>query len=95
MTQNAVLFEDELCLVVNIRDISDIKKLEDYTRISKFKSVILASTSHELRNPLSCIISTLNSMEDGLPDALQHSFKIARISSNLMLFLLNDILDYS
>lgn len=92
---NYVQFEDQISLLVSLRDVTFIKELEDQKRISSFKSVILASTSHELRNPLNGILTMLDVMEPEIPHSLDESFTVARKSSNLLLFLLNDILDYS
>jgi signal transduction histidine kinase len=58
------------------------------------KTLIFAKAAHEFRNPLSGIISSLDLLEDKV-DRINDmdSFKIAKNCSNLMLFLVNDILD--
>ena len=64
--------------------------------MSHMKTVAFASAAHEFRNPLNAIVTTL-----GLLSPLIQSEKgkqyctIARNCSNLMLFLVKDILDFS
>lgn len=70
VSQNIVEFEGKMSLLVTIRDISAVKELEDHKRISKFKSVILASTSHELRNPLNGVLSMLDNMSESISEDL-------------------------
>lgn len=55
-----------------------------------------ASAAHEFRNPLNAIVSTLDILEP-LVDQRQGKpyFNLAKNCSNLMLFLIKDILDYS
>jgi CheY-like chemotaxis protein len=52
--------------------------------------------SHELRTPLNGIIGTSNLlMQETSPEELQKHFELLRYSSEHMLHLINDVLDYS
>ena len=60
------------------------------------KTVLFASAAHEFRNPLNAIISSI----DILHDKVNHEtggkyYLIAKNCANLMLFLVNDILDFA
>lgn len=59
---NIVDYDDNLSILVTLRDVSIIQELQDHKRISKFKSDILASTSHEIRNPLNGLLAMLENM---------------------------------
>ncbi|MBI3720541.1 MAG: response regulator [Sphingobacteriales bacterium] len=89
---------------LNIIDISDIKKAEaalkeakeKAERLAEVKSKFLSNMSHELRTPLNGIIGTTNLLihESHMPTQRQH-YDILKYSSEHMLNLINDILDYS
>jgi len=57
----------------------------------------MATTSHEFRNPLNGIMGMLQLLEPKLKEdpVASYQWKIAFNSCNLLLFLVNDILDYS
>lgn len=97
-------FEGKRLKKLNIIDISDIKKAEaalkeakeKAERLAEVKSKFLSNMSHELRTPLNGIIGTTNLLihESHLPTQRQH-YDILKYSSEHMLNLINDILDYS
>ena len=79
-----------------MRDLTAIRNFDDATRLVKLKSIMLASTSHEFRNPLSGIINMLNLLKPSIVEKKQKKYlKIAKVSTNLLLNLSNDLLDYS
>jgi two-component system, sensor histidine kinase and response regulator len=90
-------------IVAVIRDISEllhseklIKEKEAAELASKAKSEFLANMSHEIRNPLNSIIGLANSLTRTELDNEQQNFvESLKISSNNLLNILNDILDYS
>ncbi len=56
---------------------------------------MVASTSHDMRTPLNSIINMHMMMEKRLTDPIILKWlSIARCSSNLLMFLVNDTLDY-
>ena len=57
---------------------------------------MVASTSHDMRTPLNTIINMHRIIEIRVKDNPQvlHCLRVARSSSNLLLFLVNDTLDY-
>jgi len=73
------------------RDISDRKEME--RRVSEFYSTV----SHELRTPLTSVRGTLSLMEGGrlgpLPERVQQLAHTARLESDRLIRLVNDILD--
>jgi signal transduction histidine kinase len=60
------------------------------------KTIAFASAAHEFRNPLNGIISALELIQ-GKSDlqSCGTNFIIAKNCSRLMLFLVNDIMDYA
>jgi signal transduction histidine kinase len=61
------------------------------------KTVAFASAAHEFKNPLNGILSSLEILEPKIKNNAtgRQFFKIAKNCSNLMLFLVKDIQDYS
>ena len=78
-------------VILSMQDISEQKEIE--RRVSEFYSTV----SHELRTPLTSIRGTLSLMEGGrlgvLPEKAHNLAKIARIESERLVKLINDILE--
>ena len=92
------------CFISFIRDISEIKRAEDFLRQAKeaaesatlAKSAFLANMSHEIRTPLNAIIGCAYLMRrHGIPP--EHGRMLQRIetSGQHLLAVINDILDLS
>lgn len=98
------LYNKKNYLKVSVTDISKLKKTEHELRAAKekaedsshAKSRFLSNMSHELRTPLNGIIGTTNLLldEDTSP-ALKEHLDVLKFSSEHMLHLVNDVLDYS
>ncbi|HEX2703725.1 MAG TPA: ATP-binding protein [Solirubrobacteraceae bacterium] len=79
---------DEALLSATARD--------DAVEASNAKSVFVATVSHELRTPLSGVIGTADLLLETELDTEQHEYaEIMRSSSEGLLLVINDILDYS
>lgn len=71
-------------------------ELEKSRNLTLFKTQAFASAAHEFRNPLNAIIASLSLLETMIDHTRGASYYLtAKNSSNLMLYLVNDILDYS
>ncbi|HKH63703.1 MAG TPA: ATP-binding protein [Flavitalea sp.] len=97
-------YKDVRYTKVSILDISNVKMAEfelmkskeKAETASKVKSRFLSNMSHELRTPLNGIIGASNLLlqEDHLPAQKDH-LDILRFSSEHMMLLINDILDFN
>ena len=85
-------------------DITEIKKArealiiakENAEKSSRFKSEFLSIMSHEIRTPMNAVIGTTNLLlqENPAPSQLEYLHTL-QFSSNNLLELINDILDYN
>ena len=66
----------------------------DARRIAREKQLVLATSSHELRTPLNGMMTMLDMIEHD-PAERNKYIRIARMSTRLMLSLVNDMLDLS
>jgi two-component system sensor histidine kinase EvgS len=82
--------------MVLLNDITSLVKAESLKASERSRDLIVATTSHELRTPLNSIIGMLSLMEHHIisKEGIEY-LKIANSSSELMLSLVHDILDYS
>eukprot|EP00347_Sterkiella_histriomuscorum_P005606 403355955 len=83
-------------VLTTIRDMSFWLEYQKEKNMSSMKTIAFASAAHEFRNPLNAIISSLELLDPYVKNERAEKFlKTAKISSNLMLYLMNDILDFS
>lgn len=90
--------------VLVYRDVSVSKKVQEDLLKSKeiaenaleIKARFLANVSHEIRTPLNGIIGFSDLlMEESLPIHVRENIKIINECANSLLFVINDLLDYS
>ncbi len=83
-------------VMTTIRDMSFWLELERQKTISSLKTIAFASAAHEFRNPLNGILSSLQLLKDKI-DLKTGSlyYTTAMDCTNLMLYLVKDILDFS
>ena len=84
-----------MCRLVILSDISNLIKGEYSRSMEQISEIMMASTSHDMRTPLNTIISMHKMIELKLKDLnLLKWLKVANNSTSLLLFLVNDTLDY-
>ena len=90
-----VVFDLEPNRMIIMRDISDLVEKEYNRSVIKLTEIMLASTSHDMKTPLNTIINVLLILSQQIDDpVLVRLIQAALSSSNLLLFLVNDTLDY-
>jgi signal transduction histidine kinase len=90
-----VVFDQKICKMVILREITDLVRAEYARSVEKISDIMIASTSHDMRTPLNTIVSMLNMIEKRLEDLnLLKWLKVAKHSTDLLLCLVNDTLDY-
>lgn len=90
-----VIYDLEPNKMIILRDITDLVQKEYNRSIQKLTEIMVASTSHDMRTPLNSIINMHLMIEKKVSDPnVLKWLSIARCSSNLLMFLVNDTLDY-
>lgn len=92
VSANVLKFESKRSTLVVLKDITKERKLEKNSLEAKQKSLLIASASHELRNPLNGLISMLELMAGHVPKEIEENLEIATHSSFFLLNVVNDIL---
>ncbi|CAG9323518.1 unnamed protein product [Blepharisma stoltei] len=94
-----VIWEETEAVLLTVRDVNNLIQLEQTTADNKLKNVLLRSVSHELRTPINSIsfFAEEVSRESCIANnkSLMQKLKVISVSSNLLLSLVNDLLDYS
>lgn len=89
-------WENQKAFLIILSDISAIKLCEKLKEIDLYKDQLLASVSHDLRTPLNGVVGILEILMENIKDAQMRKYlKIAVRCTNLLLFMVNDILDFS
>lgn len=89
-------WQGEDSLLILLHDITAVKNLEKMKEMDIYKDQLLATVSHDFRTPLHGIMGILEMSLDRINDnLLKIDLNIALKSSKLLLFMVNDILDYS
>ena len=70
--------------------------LQKAEELAELKTQFLSNMSHELRTPMNAVIGLTDVLmrEQPRPDQLEH-LQVMKFSSNNLLYIINDILDYS
>jgi signal transduction histidine kinase len=96
MTQRDIVFNGLNCRLLIVRDILELSNVEYARSLEKITEVMIASTSHDMRTPLNTIINMIKLIQGRIRNEPQVNkwLKIASNSTNLLLYLVNDTLDY-
>ncbi len=88
---------NQIGAIGSITDVTQMKEKEDKLRkLSEVKSKFLSTMSHEIRTPLNAIVAISNIllMDEPCPSKLEN-YNALKFSSEHLLTLINDILDYN
>ena len=92
--RTAQLTEANARLVEEVRNHDSARARAE--QASRAKSEFLATMSHEIRTPMNGVLGMLRLMADGpLNERQRQQVRVMRSSSEILLGILNDILDYS
>ena len=91
-----IRWKNNSAFLLILTDISPLKIIQKLKEIDSYKDLLLATVSHDLRTPLNCLMGMLDLIYERIFDKKTKKYiKMALRSANLLLFMINDILDYS
>jgi len=86
-----VLFENQQAKLVSFIDCTEAQENQKLQAESKYKTLLLATISHELRMPVNAVLGALDLIEPNLPPENLKLVEIARESCNMLTFHINDL----
>ncbi|EAS07821.2 response regulator receiver domain protein (macronuclear) [Tetrahymena thermophila SB210] len=89
-------WEDEVAVMVLLSDISQKVVNERMRQVNNYKNEMLSSITHNLKTPLNAVMIMIESaiLSNSLQQA-QKQLQLAQNSGRLLLYMINDLLDYS
>ena len=94
ISKKPIYFNEENMSLIAIKDISTLRQLEETKSQVKYKSMLMATISHDMRTPVNAIQAMLEMITLSTNDACKTYTTIAKGSCNLLLHLIHDILVY-
>jgi PAS domain S-box-containing protein len=103
-TSTSIQYRGRHAILGSLMDISEMKRAEDDLKLAKdaaeaanqAKTEFLANVSHEIRTPLNAIVGMTELMLDSsLSSEQQETLRVIESSSDALLSLINEILDFS
>ena len=92
VSKKRIYFEEGYSWLIVLKDLRLFRDLEESQHKIKYKGMLMATITHDMRTPVNSILGMLQIIEIYLP--LEHSkyLNIAKSSCNLLLHLIHDIL---
>ena len=94
ITRKSILFEEERSYILGVQDVSFIRDLNEAKTQMKYKSMLMATFTHDMRTPVNSITAMLEIIKTQIPPNLMKYLNIANSSCFLLLHLIHDILVY-
>ena len=78
--------------LIVMKDISLFRDLEESKSRIKYKGMLMATITHDMRTPVNSILGMLEILQKFIPRDQLTYLKIAKSSSKLLLHLIHDVL---
>ena len=92
VSKKNIYFQEEDNLLVVLNDLTVVKDLEEAKSQVKYKAMLMATISHDLRTPANSILAMLQLLEDYIPFPQLQFLNVAKSSCNMLLLLIHDVL---
>jgi len=89
-----MLFNDKNLKMFIIKNLTPEIKYKRLKMMNHFYEMLTATVSHDMRTPLNSMIGLLNTLDLFIDENGKRFLNIIKSSSNFLLFLVNDLLDF-
>ena len=94
-TAKIVNWEDELCYMITVKDVTKILIFERMESENRSKTELIRSVSHELRTPINAILLIVEDLLISIQDTSREKLSMLATCVELLNYQISDILDYS
>lgn len=84
-------FQNVNARLIFFNDCSGAQTIEQVQSENKFKTLLLSTTSHEIRTPISAVMGVFDLIKPHLPEDKQKYIEIGRQSCEMIVFHINDL----
>eukprot|EP00347_Sterkiella_histriomuscorum_P024327 403331514 len=94
--ESKILFQNTTLRMIMIKSLTPMMKYEKLKLENHFYEMLTATVSHDMRTPLNAMCGLISNIESFIVgDSGQRLLKIVKSSSKILLFLVNDLLDFT
>ena len=94
LSKKTIYFEEWNCHLIVLNDMSLMRDLEESKIRMKYKGMLMATITHDMRSPVNSVLGMLLIMKEYIPHDKIKCLQIANSSCNMLLHLIHDILVY-
>ncbi|CDW74528.1 multi-sensor hybrid histidine kinase [Stylonychia lemnae] len=94
--ENKIFYQDKMLRMIMIKCLTPLMKYEKLKLENHFYEMLTATVSHDMRTPLNSILNLVGNIRTQVQD--ERGLKLLQIvenSSQMLLFLVNDLLDFT
>ena len=92
ITKKSIMYEETQSWLIAIKDMTLVRDLEESKSQIKYKGMLMATISHDMRAPVTSTLGMLKILQKYIPSDQMKYLEIANSSLALLLHLIHDML---